>query len=650
MAFYLTHFENMTFEGLPELGLTYDTGTEDESPDPGSTFAQPSAESEYGFDSPDGGAGDITGMVPASFSGPRVMRRMFAAELDELYDLQQKKEALVRKWRQLDRTYAGSGWRIQDLLGELAIDDLAIEPSKETSDGNTYDTLQFGGTNDTGTCCESSPTYTNSPSDPTVPKNSNLSDESEARRQVLDGLLALYQQADEAGCLHEGPTYCDFSTKEFALEAVTQAAAEQQEAYELCLAYLPSPFIHNLGEQRIYINPEADAAAAGIDPGYLQSNQWGNLVDEYYCDVDIPNTVVNNDLNIIITQTKSCKSRMKAYQAAFAAFLEGYQEFQAAQERAEARARIAAIPELVDPDTGAIKRPGRGTSWDEYKGGKYFGLGMQYNYGFYSNLGQDVCSFQIDAGGDFSTSAQVLSQDIPMLDIAAWVRTESSENEKSVDIHARLLGNDLFSALEVEELAKNGDSQPLNFARENRGHTTEMARLGQTFMLGPIPLNLAVGAGGSLGFDFGMNGEAKLVEATESAYDTCPQLYVDSYIEPYVGVYGFIEAALDVLVAAAGVRGEMTILKLSTPVDLSLNLEPVNSGEQVDLGLDIDMSVAARLQSLSGLFAVFGEFGPCPLFCKRVSKNIVKWDGFSMDKQLYGESYSVSIDDLIKAM
>ena len=61
-------------------------------------------------------AAGITGLVPSEWTDGLVRRRMFAAELDEFYDLQIEKDRLVEEWFALDRHYAGSDWSVDELI------------------------------------------------------------------------------------------------------------------------------------------------------------------------------------------------------------------------------------------------------------------------------------------------------------------------------------------------------------------------------------------------------------------------------------------------------------------------------------------------------------------------------------------------------
>jgi hypothetical protein len=654
MQFYRDYFDHMTVEAVPGLGLSIaDGGGGGEGPAKAYSFGD-SGDDGIGDVFTDAGGGDpliaITGQVPLDFAGGKLMRRMFSTELDELYDLQKRKDRLAKEWLDLNRHFAGSGWTIQDLLDELdpelglSAGDPAPVPGGGGSDSGVvaqgasgYAALSGGG----GICCGGAQLASPEPDDgdggleavfridpPQPDPDDQLSPESAARKLVLDGLLEVYAQAMDAGCLEAGVTYCDFSVKEFALEAVPHASEEQQTAYEECLAILPPPFASNLGQTRKIIDPLADVP--GPVPAAL-ADEYADLL-EMECFVEVDTEPTATHLHWIADKTAECRGNIPDYQAALS-------EFMAEVALHEAKARLASVPELLDPDTGEIIEPGHSASWDERKGSKYFGLGMTYNYAFDTDVDGNVCNFDLVAGGDFSADVDILTANLELVDVAAWVRT----GEELVDIHAEVLGIALFSGLQVDGM-QDGEVVGIDFARSDHQKKADVAGLTTNFFLGPIPMSLSVGAGGGIGYRFQMEGSLTAFEGNEQSIDVCPELVLAATLEPYVGVYGYIEVALDIVIARAGVRGEVTVVQLSIPVTLDMSLAAVPASP-VDLELGVGMSVAARFETLSGRISAFGELGPCPL-CARLEKTIVKWDGFRWDKVLYDQSYDVSVGDL----
>ena len=238
MEFYQEYFENLTVEAVPALGLSLELGGNGGNDGgPAKAYSVDGGGSDDDPDLQNAVPGDpliaITGQVPLAFSGGKLMRRRFSAELDELYDLQKEKDRLVEEWMALNRHFAGSGWTIQDLLDELDPElDLSAgapapipgggveEPVGVVAHASTaFATVEDDG----GICCGSTPEWDVAIEDDGGPVfdgvllqqgrvviDSDLSEESAARKAVLDRLLAVYAEAIDAGCLEAGVTYCDF--------------------------------------------------------------------------------------------------------------------------------------------------------------------------------------------------------------------------------------------------------------------------------------------------------------------------------------------------------------------------------------------------------------------------------------------------------
>ena len=680
MAFYKDHFDNLTVEGRPKIGgwdvpLSGNNGDDDdreliaaddktvvvEAEDDGPVYQAPGGPDELLA---------ITGQVPTEFSGPKVMRRMFSTELNELYDLQRTKDLLVKQWFNIDKHYRGSGWTIFDLLDEMALDLTADIPDKgDNNDLEASDSLRVDDGGD-GICCgdelqnkavegdDEPPVGTNKvivqlPSG----TNSNLSPESAARKSVLDGLIEVYTKAMDSslgvggGCLGDAPTYCDFSVKEFALNAVTHAVNEQQDAYNECISLFPSPLHHNLGETRVIIDPEADIAfIPENERTFLDSEDdlyipWTDVLNYGIdCTIIVPDTLTATALEQIAETTEYCKSQIPAYKAELASFLEAYEE---QKLKAEAMERLSQIPELIDPDTGEVKQPGISSSWDEQKGSKYFGLGMHYQYAFEGNVGNEICDFDIVAGGEFSADFDILTKTIKLISAAAWVRTAGGggPGDEAVDFHAELLDVPLFTPQKVPSL-QVGDAVKIEFLEAGGSKGIAEGGAEFNFFIGPVPCSVEVGAGGELGYEFSLEGDAALVENNnDGAIDICPRVIVDGRLEPYVSVHGFMEVAIDVIIAEAGIRGSLLIVKAGVPVDIYARLEADDENEPIDLEFEIGMTVSASFETLSGNIEAYASLGPWD-----ISKTIVQWDGFRMEKELFSQGYSVSVRDLTAAL
>ena len=156
-----------------------------------------------------------------------------------------------------------------------------------------------------------------------------------------------------------------------------------------------------------------------------------------------------------------------------------------------------------------------------------------------------------------------------------------------------------------------------------------------------VPIKIEAGISGEVGINLGFTANAQGFDN-----ESCPKASVGGLIEPYVAVNGYVEAGIDVLIASAGIRGELTIIRASTPFTtgvgvalLSGTLAPEN------LELQVNTKLGVKLQTLSGSVRGYAQVGWCP-FCIRGEKEIVSWEGPSLDTTLFQQQYKVNLADL----
>ncbi|MEO0813705.1 MAG: hypothetical protein AAFY60_12635, partial [Myxococcota bacterium] len=181
----------------------------------------------------------------------------------------------------------------------------------------------------------------------------------------------------------------------------------------------------------------------------------------------------------------------------------------------------------------------------------------------------------------------------------------------------------------------------------------EFASGGTRFFVGPIPVRIRAGVSGGGGVNIAFDAIADGFGESGIGPEGCPAGRIDAGVEPFMQVSGFVEAGLDVVVAAVGVRGVLTLIRAQVPFDASL-LVAVDSDNPFDLSFpqNLNLSVATSLgvdiNTLSGAFQVFGSIGPCP-FCKRASKTLLRWDGLTFERGIFNQNYTIYLGDLIAA-
>lgn|GEM_PF-6375626 len=651
MAWHKLMSESLTVEDRPGPQLVNPQPPPPEDPDPGTVFtAIPSVPPVATMDelqaelppTPelDPAVTAITGTVPLEVSDGKPMRRYFDAELNELDRLADRKDALLRQWALLNVKYRDSGWTIGDL-------NAALRPPSDDDDDDDPPSRN------PGTVLAGTPPTTppnrgpfrgpgsyaaedNGPDGTPVPDWSPtdykavpvLSAENAARKRVLDELVDVYLLANQFGCLDEGLTPCDWSAKAFATRAVGHFDEQRQDAYEWCTSVLPGFFHTHLGSERVIID-----APSEMEPpaGKTCSDPAAPDICFADCVVSIPNTLRPGDLEDIVAEQEACEALLPDFHAALAAH--------------QAHERVSAIEELVDASTGEYKLPSRLQGRTEEKGNKYFGLEYGYEYGFDTGLEDGLCDFRFIAGGDFHVTARALSYKKDLVDVAAWVRTDTSK----VEARAEVLGIELFDG--VDETIPQFEPLEVDLVSDSKRIKKSWELGSLRVWAGPVPLKISAGISGSAGYDLSVKGTLEGLGAN----DGCPQASITGGIEPTMNISGFVEAGVDIVIAAAGILGELTIIEIGVPVDVEvgLALTPPPPGSQAlnDLEFFIDTSMRVDLETLSGRIALYGEVGFCPgLFCKRGEKTLVNWDGLRWNKPIFDQTYSVYVGDLLSVL
>ncbi len=719
MAWYEEYWNNMTVERRPPTVVEdptweLDTGGGGGSPELG--YHAPGEDGGDGLEAAYLDRGDqnertrITGAVPTEFSEGKVMSRMFAAELDELYELQRKKDKLVREWAELDVHFEGSGWDIQTLIDEEELDLSArLDTGASTLD---HAVAALPG----GTCCGGSaivaagsgggvgqgavPTLELTPPEPEPYRS--LSAESAARARVLDELIAVYAEAKQAGCLDRKPTPCDFSPAEFLGEAIPHAVEEQQAKYDECIALLPYPFDDNLGEERAILEADHDIRRAlGENGRQTTATAHPNLhavVEEIHeiaagCVFTVPTTMTPAGLRFVQARTASCLDRKPAYHDKLAELTRMVTTLRAIQR---AKKAVASIEQLVDPDTGELQRPGALKSWSQDAGNDYFGLEMGYTFGYDTKVAEDVCAFDVMAGGDLRAVAKVLKQPVELLEFQGWVRTDTP----SVRLGVEYLGSSFFEGLQRDG-ASHGETTAIHFAQEGPGLDVEGPRTPPIpVVIGVVPITVGAGIAGKVGvrisvkdsffdhydedYDSADSGthtidpnwwhegppsdpvpdwaHAVLDEDAQlraqayadkfntwarraEDFDLCPELRLEGNLGPYVRVEGFAEAAIDGVIASVGVRGAVTIVDAQVGADLDMGLAV--DRDPLDMTFYAGMGTSAELTTLSGSIRLFAKLGRRRGL--KAELPLVRWNGFSMDHTLFEDQYQISVLDLILA-
>ncbi|HMJ11207.1 MAG TPA: hypothetical protein VK524_07350 [Polyangiaceae bacterium] len=617
-------WENLMYHPPPALGLKSPTpgGT---PPDPGSSVsATPGnpivgSQTLAGFNDP---AAELLGLVP----GNPDVRRHLSDELNELYRLQVRLKELLRQWQDANLKYWGSGWHPN-----------ALKPDhQDTLVGTPSGTGGGGGSGGAGSLVVGTHTDPNPALSAAAPGSGggggvaptgNVGsiaidlptdpEETIVRRRIVKEITTILDEAHDRGCLDKGLTACDWSPMSFARGAHANFAPFQEGAFNDCVKIVEG--IATGSDQ-----PPTD----GFLPNLLgRTYTFVPAGDEYACAVHVPGELSAEELEDLKPQIRHCH------------------EQQLKQEEQDAKEAVAASTPLYDDATGEWQNPGLLKEGGEEMGNKYFGLDYGYKFGWELDMSNGVCGMQAWAGAQFDAGATVFTKHFTMVDFEASLDTADSDDDgKVVDIHGEIFGKKMFDDIVVTQ----GQIEPLLLwnKTEDVSESKDAPLIDQRFVIVVVPVRLTAGVAGRIGAELGIT--AELAGFTNGE---CPRVAVGGLVRPYIAIDAFVEAGIDIFIASAGIRGDLTIIEAGLPfkpnvsVTLSGGKIEGNDVQPVDLELKVNTNLKLELSTLSGKLSAFAQAGVCPL-CAKGKWTIVEWNGPKWSKTLFDETYTAPLDVL----
>lgn len=613
--------ETLSVEGKKELGLTFRPPDDGGPSDPFLTLLTPS----FGEDNDDINEeiAPWTGTVPEDQSGGKFLRRYLDAELDEFYNLQRRLLRAYRDWFRADRRFAGSGWTVDRIAeeepGEISSFIRVSQQAPSFPGSGAQIPPQFDSEFD-----DEEETGGLPPSVFPVAGFNVEASEDVVRRRILEDILRLYRRAEAAGCLEAGLTPCDWSPKLFARTVLHRHNDLREADFDLCNEFVPT------GDMSQVTNLDIRFIDEPVD-------RCPDVAATFNCGIQTGPTITGEGLENLMFDVNNCLSTIPAYLAAKAEC-----EEQLAIEAATAR--VMKIDALVDPSTGEVRAPGIRDGGSEDKGNRWFGLNYAWEYGFGSEIGQQECDLDLFAGGFFNLTGTALGESMPIIDAMAEVSTE----DRRADIFFEVLTVPLLPAFrENFDIDTTITVNVVRSVSENRDFVSG----GTRFFVGPIPVRLSAGVAGGGGVRMNFIAGAEGFGQGGTTPSECPSGQIIAGVEPHMQVSGFVEAGLDVVVAAIGIRGELTLIRAAVPFDATLNINAIPNNEaDLDFPQNLQLSVETQLgltiNTLSGAFKVFCSIGFCP-FCKKASKTLFQWDGLTFERAIFSQDYEVFLGDLI---
>lgn len=528
-------------------------------------------------------------------------RKRLAKELDELYDLQQRFRSTFDAWARLDEHFSGSGWKVD-----------ALKPNEPVGPSGKLAAGQAGGLGGGGSKLAVPKGSGPKPTPAIDLELTSEPPETVQRKKVLADMLDLMERADEEGCFDTGRTPCDWSPKFFTRVVRNTFADEQDAAFSDCNEFSKGA-LGNLKNLNVTFVDDAK-------------------YPQFACAVKSGPQITGKQVDDLVAKVAECRGKQAAYAETKAA-----DEAKARIE--EAKARVATISDLVDK-SGNFKKPGISKSRDELMGGDKFGMGYSYDFGWLFEAKSEICKLQLETHGAFNTYANVFGIRADIIDALASFSTET----RKLRMHAKVAGKNLFTP--VDSNWSGGDPKFEFSLVKNIGSKKKSIPIFKTWIVVVIiPVKIEAGIAAEAGLNIGVEGEFQGFDNKQ-----CPSATIGGLAEPYASVDGYIEAGIDVFVASVGIRGSLTIVRASLPFTAGVGVKILNGTPKAsNVELFADTRLGIKITTLSGGISVYGQVGWCP-FCVRGEKEIISFEGPSIDKALFDQKYKVNLEDLGIAM
>jgi hypothetical protein len=306
-----------------------------------------------------------------------------------------------------------------------------------------------------------------------------------------------------------------------------------------------------------------------------------------------------------------------------------------------------------DPDTG---KPifGARTADGSQLGNRDFGVSYNYDAGWklknLDNKKLRICAAEVALNADFDVSAEIFGHKENLVSSHSYLRTDEVASGKKVSHQVSLivLGQEILGAAKTGSVTVPpfGGAVAFPALNERIVERRTLLEARARFAIGPIPVTLAAGAAGEIGVELSLQGNMEYgcpnpSQNPNTVVTTGPspdllRLGAEGGARPYAALNAFASAAVDLVIASAGVRTDLTLLQLSIPFTAS-----------VSANLDAQSSPTARartqmklsLQSLSGRISVFID----TVFGKVLDETIFKWSGPRVETTVVDEQWNTDL-------
>ena len=483
----------------------------------------------------------------------------------------------------------------------------------------------------------SGPTYTAYPAiapDPTGALATQAGVGSQAHLEALHTRLyridAEIEQAlldaRAAGCLDaDAPTRCDWSPRRFAQRVLALYGPEREEDYAHCLANTPEGFAR------------LDAHHMGVTDGGLASFpriEVDGVLQTCFVDADGALTHETTDCADCNRWTRSTRA------------VEQYFRCLDAQKQLILDIVLDTLGQDAITADRKLKLQGS-TGESTMLGDDNFNITSSYGFGWAIGefsayaTGDDRCDLRPEAYAHFDVDATALFFSQNLVHAAAHARiVEPAADAGEHDRLALPAGVDP-NRLEVELLGVEvvgadldlGWSDGFNIVRDEWSEGGTLVSAGATFTIGFVPVTIAGGVAGRIGVEYTVDFEVPF-----AAQQTCDLFALTAKVSPYAAVEGFASATVNAVIAEAGVKVYLTLLRIDLPFDVSLTLA-LDAHDQLALRMASNLDLVVSF--LSGRVAAYLR-----LLWEEWEATLFAWNGPRFAKNLMAVELQMPIVSL----
>lgn len=272
-------------------------------------------------------------------------------------------------------------------------------------------------------------------------------------------------------------------------------------------------------------------------------------------------------------------------------------------------------------------------------GDKLFGANLSYSLGFAmeglpaepvdAGTTIDDCVITTRADARFGLVASVLTFDIPLA--TASVHADDHRFDTRVQV--------LDQVWEIHQALTDGT---IPVFTDSQMEYQQFFEATSTFAIGYILISIGAAVSGGVGYGVDVEVGRKTIES-----NGCQVSRIGVYptIVPLTFVEGSAYAALEAVVARAGIKGYLTLASISVPIAGEVSLGPTeNDPTIIDAAFRISASLSMHF--FGGRICVFAEIGVCPL-CASFEADLIAWEGIRQGPiELFDYGITVRLGDL----